>query len=243
MDTEFFRLVLLIIGVIVLAMLAIDAYRRVKRNAADRRAREHVEAKESARNRNEGPLGEDFFDECDGILSAPKVRVERVEEPVDEDELESLSAVPREPELVITLYLMAKSGSFDGAKLLEALVSQGLRFGEMDIFHRHRQASGKGARIFSVANAVTPGIFDLDNMESFSTPGIVFFMTLPGPKQPKAGFELMLTIANRLKDILDGRLLDAQRTRLTEQMLRHYHDQIVEFERKTIAKDRGLVLP
>lgn len=243
MDTEFFRLVLIIIGAIILAVIAIDAYRRLKRNAADRRAREHVEAEESVRKREKDRAYDGLFDDSDAILSAPSVRVERARDPIDEDELESISAVRQEPELVITFYLMAKAGVFDGGKLLEALVSQGLRYGDMDIFHRHQQASGRGAKVFSVANAVKPGVFDLDNMESLTTPGIVLFMTLPGPKQPKAGFELMLTIANRLEDELDGRLLDAQRTRLTEQMLRHYQDQIVEFERKNIAKDRGLVMP
>ena len=47
---------------------------------------------------------------------------------------------------------------FAGAELVAALRDQGLRFGEMNIFHYLDEDSGSA--LYSVANAIEPGTFD-----------------------------------------------------------------------------------
>ena len=86
---------------------------------------------------------------------------------------------------------------FKGPYLFQSVLESGMRFGDMDIFHRHESASNNSDKLFSMANALNPGVFDLDAMDDFSTRSLCFFMSLPGPKQPKQAFELMLTAARK----------------------------------------------
>lgn len=141
-----------------------------------------------------------------------------------------------EPQLVIALHLMAVDEPFAGEQLLKSLVSNGLKFGAMDIFHKHEQGTAKSPIMFSVANAVKPGIFEIENMKSFSTPGITMFLTAPGPKKLMQAYDDLLATAESLKQTLNGEILDDSRNRLTKQTISHYRDQIVEFERKQLAE-------
>ena len=78
------------------------------------------------------------------------------------------SAPPRSPTPgeVIVINVLARNGAqFGGSDLLEAFLRNGLKFGDMNIFHRIQPAS-KVVQ-FSVASAVEPGTFDLSAMESF----------------------------------------------------------------------------
>src|SRR5690554_8044549 len=84
----------------------------------------------------------------------------------------------------------------------------------MDIFHRHESASSSSDKLFSMANALNPGVFDLDNLDDgFSTRSLCFFMSLPGPRQPKQAFELMLTAARKLASDLGAELKDRSEER------------------------------
>ena len=83
-----------------------------------------------------------------------------------------------------------------------------------------------------MANALNPGIFDLDNLDGFSTRSLCFFMSLPGPKQPKQAFELMLTAARKLASELGGELKDDHRSDLTGQTIEHYRQRVLDFERR-----------
>nr|GFD19356.1 hypothetical protein [Tanacetum cinerariifolium] len=77
----------------------------------------------------------------------------------------------------------------------ENILESGLRFGEMDIFHRHESMAGNGEVLFSMANAVKPGVFDLDDIDHFSTRAVSFFLGLPGPRHPKQAFDVMVAAA------------------------------------------------
>ncbi|MDP2091686.1 MAG: cell division protein ZipA C-terminal FtsZ-binding domain-containing protein, partial [Pseudohongiella sp.] len=92
--------------------------------------------------------------------------------------------------LVINVMARPKS-SIQGDELLPLLLGAGLRFGEMSIFHRHADRKG-GPVLFSVANALNPGTFDLNRISDFSTQGVCFFMTLPNVANNMLAFEQML---------------------------------------------------
>lgn len=140
---------------------------------------------------------------------------------------------------VLVMNVMARQGELPGADLLRVLLSCGFRFGEMNIFHRYEQHSGKGAMLFSVANGVEPGTFDLDNMDNFSTPGICMFMQLPGPKRPMHAFEIMMDSARKIANLLEADIRDEQHNILRQQTAEHYRQRVLDFERKMLTMQGG----
>ena len=134
---------------------------------------------------------------------------------------------------VIVFHLIARRPDrFDGQALLRLLLEGGLRYGDMHIFHRHRESNAGDQLEFSVANAVEPGTFDIDTMEEEGFAGITFFMKLPGPGEPLAALDRMLAIGRRLADELDGELKDEQHSVLTPQTMEHLRQRVQEFERR-----------
>ena len=144
---------------------------------------------------------------------------------------------PAEEVLVISVISRDPAG-FKGPALLQNILESGLRFGEMDIFHRHESMAGNGEVLFSMANAVKPGVFDLDDIDLFSTPAVSFFLGLPGPRHPKQAFDVMVAAARKLSQELNGELKDDQRSVLTAQTIEHYRQRIVEFERRALTQKR-----
>ncbi|RLV58834.1 cell division protein ZipA [Parashewanella curva] len=125
-----------------------------------------------------------------------------------EEEIEELP----EPYDVLVLHVVAKEGEeLKGAELLPSMLTVNFKFGEMNIFHRHENPAGTGNVLFSIANMVNPGTFDLDNMEQFSTPGIVLFMRLPCHGDALRNFSTMLNSAEQLADDLGAELRDGER--------------------------------
>jgi cell division protein ZipA len=144
---------------------------------------------------------------------------------------------PVEEVLVINVIARDEEG-FKGPALLQNILESGLRFGEMDIFHRHESMAGNGEVLFSMANALKPGTFDLDDIEGFSTRAVSFFLGLPGPRHPKQAFDVMVAAARKLAHELGGELKDDQRSVLTAQTIEHYRQRIVEFERRQLTQKR-----
>ncbi|SDR81117.1 cell division protein ZipA [Pseudomonas oryzae] len=142
---------------------------------------------------------------------------------------------PVEEVLVINVVARDPAG-FKGPALLQNILESGLRFGDMDIFHRHESMAGNGEVLFSMANALKPGTFDLDDIDNFSTRAVSFFLGLPGPRHPKQAFDLMVAAARKLSHELDGELKDEQRSVMTAQTIEHYRQRIVEFERRSLMK-------
>jgi len=142
-------------------------------------------------------------------------------------------------EEVLVINVIAREGDgFKGPALLQNILESGLRFGEMDIFHRHESMAGNGEVLFSMANALKPGTFDLDDIEGFSTRAVSFFLGLPGPRHPKQAFDVMVAAARKLAHELNGELKDDQRSVMTAQTIEHYRQRIVEFERRQLTQKR-----
>jgi cell division protein ZipA len=123
-----------------------------------------------------------------------------------------------------------------GAALLPMLLTLGLKFGEQDIFHRHVNTNGKGPVLFSLANLFKPGVFDIDNIETFSTRGLSLFMMLPIEGDAQQVFNMMHNAARKLADEFGCQILDGSRGVLTKQGLQKYSERIREFERKRINR-------
>ena len=166
-------------------------------------------------------------------------------DPDEEDESELTEAespehgrLPRGADThVFILYAVARSEEgFSGTDILETLLACDLRFGDMDFFHRHEQASGRGPIEFSVANMMKPGVFDIDNMEPLQTRGLMFFVTLPGPTDMLKAFDYMYETAKVVSKALNGDIQDETRSLVTRQSLEHMRQQIRELERRLLVR-------
>jgi len=137
---------------------------------------------------------------------------------------------------VVVLHLMAKEGDFfQGEELLEALLKQGLRYGSMKIFHRHEEEEGAGPVIYSVANSVNPGTFDLKNMDQLTTPGISLFFAMEDVSDPAGTLESLFNSAKQIAADLDGELKDESRSIITRQTEEHYRQRVVDFSRAQLS--------
>ncbi len=138
-----------------------------------------------------------------------------------------------EPEEVLIINLMAKKDCFfEGNDLLAALTKQNLKLGAMEIFHRHIDEEGEGAVLYSLANMVVPGTFKLAEMDSFKTPGVSIFLSLPVEAESIDVYDDMIKTAKSLAEDLDGELKDENRSVMTNQTVEHGRQRVIEYERK-----------
>lgn len=162
----------------------------------------------------------------------PKSRQERDVKRAEPTAAE-LNAAPQE---VLVINVISKDkGGFKGPDLLQILLACDLRFGKMNIFHRYEKANGRGQVQFSVANLVEPGTFTLDAIDSFTTPGVSFFLALPGPEAPIRAFDYMVETAQALVRNLNAELRDEAHSVITTQTLEHCRQRIRDFERKQLT--------
>ncbi len=176
-------------------------------------------------------------------IVSPKRRPDRTRvsaEPERIQDVRDRAAEPAPPKTsmpgeVIVINVLARNGAqFGGSDLLEAFLRNGLKFGDMNIFHRVQPAS-KVVQ-FSVASAVEPGTFDLSAMESFRTPGVSFFLQMPGPEEPLGVFEDMLAVTRDVAASLSADLKDEHQSVMTTQTIAHCRARIEDFSRKRMSQ-------
>src|SRR5262249_32249969 len=136
-------------------------------------------------------------------------------------------------ERIVSLYVVSREGSkFNGSDLVVAAEKAGLEFGDMGIYHRLVDGHPEQGPIFSVANLVKPGNFDMSRIASLQTPGLSFFMALPGPVPALDAWDAMLPTAQRLAELLDGLVLDEERNALGRQRIAHIRDELRAWDRE-----------
>ena len=135
-------------------------------------------------------------------------------------------------ERIVTLFVVAREGGhFNGPDLVVATEKAGLEFGDMNIYHRLVDGKRELGPIFSVANMLKPGNFDLARLDALHTPGVSFFMTLPAPIPALDAWDAMLPTAQRMAELLDGQVLDEERNALGRQGIAHIRDQLRGWDR------------
>lgn len=141
---------------------------------------------------------------------------------------------PAPPEEVLVVHVLARDALMAGPALVETVTHYGLRYGDMNIFHHYDETTRQPA--FSMASAVEPGTFDLSTLDSFETPGVSFFLQLPGPSAPLEAFEAMVQVAKALAERFQGELRDEQRSVMTAQTLDYCRQRIREFQRRQMSR-------
>lgn len=137
----------------------------------------------------------------------------------------------RIPEIISITLLAEKDRPYSGYELLQALLSNGLRFGKMNIFHAFENPNGTGNILFSCASAKKPGTFDIKNMGPFSTPGLTFFIQLSNKIDNSAALDAMLSTAELIILDLGGVIIDNEKKPLKDDKVSVWQKQIRAYEK------------
>lgn len=144
--------------------------------------------------------------------------------PVEQGQLDFEFA---EPEKVIAVNVAAKPGQqLYGDEIRTAAASAGLLHGDMQIFHYMKPQVSTRRAVFSMANMVEPGFFDIARLDSLTTPGLTLFMCLPNPIDATEAYDIMLDVARQLARELDGKLLDGTRSVLTQMAIELQREEL-----------------
>ncbi|MDA9095191.1 cell division protein ZipA [Porticoccaceae bacterium] len=131
-----------------------------------------------------------------------------------------------QPEEVLVIHLMANKGEkVAGQQLLDAVLSAGLRYGAMKIFHRHLSDDGSGPVLFSIANLVNPGTFDLNTMGDLEVPGVTLFMALDDIEDPVDALNIMIEAVDSIVGDLQLNVMDESRSSMTRNTIDHYRQR------------------
>lgn len=133
---------------------------------------------------------------------------------------------------IVTLFVAAREGeAFGGSDIVVAAERAGLRFGAMHIFHRLVDGRPEAGPVFSMANMMKPGYFDMARIGELATPGVTFFATLPGPVPALDAWDAMLPAAERIADLLGGLLLDEDHNALSRQRIAGLREELRLWDR------------
>ena len=241
-DTALLRIAIAVAAVVLFAVILLTSRRRP---AQGKRAPGRPEATPARGPRQEPTLREILQADADAVEPADEIGQSELD--LLEQTLAGQSVPDRAPaaaplpgarpvedfDKVVTLFLAARAGtSFHGPDLVVAAEKAGLVYGHMGIYHRLVDNHPEQGPLFSVANLVKPGHFDLANIQELRTPGVSFFMALPGPLPALDTWDAMLPIAQRLAELLDGVLLDEERNALGRQRIAHIREDLRSYDRK-----------
>jgi cell division protein ZipA len=246
LETSTLRWIIIIIGALLLGSILLFGNPEKKRKPRASRRREKSGNKRQEPGFDNSPADEDYSVENGSIDS-----IEAVENPESEHDLKSEQgeldiddtrpdkptrpvkarkpAAPA-PEKIVSLFVVAQDNHLiNGARLLQAAISTGMEFGDMDVFHR--VVEGADQSMFSLANAAKPGHFGRDDWNTFETGGVVLFMTLPGPVDALDAWDSMLATARRVGEILNAELLDEEHHLFTRQTEARIREELRTFDR------------
>jgi len=153
-------------------------------------------------------------------------RSQRVADISAPDSPSEVAATEGDKSKIVTIHIVAPQDQvFNGATLYELFEQRGLHFGEMNIFHSMHQQK----KMFSILKMVEPGYFDINDINSFYTPGITLILQLPGPVAADVAFEVLISEASEIAQHLGGVVLGSDRSTLSNQAVSHMREDILEY--------------
>lgn len=156
----------------------------------------------------------------------------------DQAPVKTEASLDVEPLVLSVIVLADDDETFAGLEIKEALEAEGLVHGEMQIFHfcvqNKNDVSENADAVFSVANMLEPGFFDLEKLNDVQTSGLILFCQLPGPLSGEVALDMMLDKGRGLAVRLHGQMCDDKRNRFTTQAKNHYLDQVSTLNRELV---------
>jgi cell division protein ZipA len=114
------------------------------------------------------------------------------------------------------------SETFDGRTIWDVMLSLGLRWGDMDLFHWENQGDRGDQAHFSVWTSTAPGYFLPEQIRAgrVQTRDLIFGFSIPRSRDPEIILESMLAAADYARSRLGGNLKDAEGRALSVARLR-----------------------
>lgn len=129
---------------------------------------------------------------------------------------------------IAVIYLLALDPvGLHGPLLKQVLSKLNIHYGEQHIFHYAENAE----KLFSIANLVEPGIFDLTTINTFKTPGLAVYMLLDQLEKPSQAFERMLQIVWELSNQLQAKICDVKSQTMNQLKVGKMLEDIKAYER------------
>jgi cell division protein ZipA len=165
---------------------------------------------------------------------------EQPELDLGEDAPSASSELGRRPDdafdKIVTIYVAARAGEkLHGPNIVVAAEKAGLTYGHMNVFHRLLDGHPERGPVFSVANILKPGSFDMASIQELETPAVAFFLTLPAPVSALDAWDMMQPTAERMADLLGGVVLDESRNALGRQRVQGIRDELRAYDRQREA--------
>lgn len=150
----------------------------------------------------------------------------------DEDATKSpVSNTGKEPEVFILL-VMGTGSQFPMKDVVQSLLGVGLTLSEQQIYVRN---DNMGNKVIKVANILEPGTFPVDQLENYSTPGVVMILELPtSVHAPKAMNDLIM-MARKVSQRLNGRLYNKERQLIGESYIQSMRDTALDYESEPLT--------
>lgn len=233
MDKDLLRIVIIAIGVVVvIAMLLWSVFK----NKKTRRGIDFYDKGNPLDNIDESLILNTENDEFDIIPLGSAVDDEYGLDPISVASEESESgeklnpeSVPQQSEPVnfpgiIQFSIVAlDDDGFNGAVLASLFERAGLEYGSMKIFER---LDDQRRVDFAVASMVEPGTFPETELESFSSPGIVFFIQPGELDDPLENFDEFIQTIDFLAAELNGLKWDHNREPLTDDTVQQFRKHL-----------------
>ncbi len=260
MEAQYLRIILVVIGGLIVLGLIWDGLRRKRKLRWDHSAMEPVITEFSEENLendpNLGPVRTTIVgDPLEPVASKVARREPLLSKPVtasykarvlEAPKVETTTSAKKAEiqaefadDLLVVNITAPKNKPFAGYELLQTILANGFRFGQMQLFHRHKESNGQGPVLFSLASATETGTFDMNNIGGFSCQGLTLYMKLPGPKDTMAALELMLNTARNLAENLNGEVRDHKLKILSDASIEAYKSQVRQLEQGQMALDLG----
>ena len=177
---------------------------------------------------------------ANGVGAGVDEDAEQAELELGEDAPAASSDLGRRPsddfDKIVTIYIAARAGEkLRGPDIVVAAEKAGLTYGHMNVFHRLVEGHPERGPVFSVANIMKPGSFDMAAIHELETPAIAFFLTLPAPVSALDAWEMMQPTAERMAGLLDGVVLDESRNALGRQRVQGIREELRAYDRQREA--------
>jgi cell division protein ZipA len=159
------------------------------------------------------------FNDESSILDAHLYEQKRVDE-------ESALATAED---LVALNIFPDQRVLSGEKTLKVMLKYGLRYGEMQCFHRYSEDGSK--LLFSVLQVTPEGGtdgFDLETLSTEEVKGLAFFMALPHDDVQNA-FDTMDSIARLVAREVQGTVYDQTHQEFTPQLREYWRHQAIDF--------------
>lgn len=152
-------------------------------------------------------------------------------EPVDETRPEPVKSPASKVTVALTV-MAPRHQLFKGPDIRAAAEEAGFQLGATGLFERYPTGeTAADTPVFSLAHLRRPGSFEPQALAELTTPGLLLFMSLPGPLEAMKALDLLVLAVDQLARKLGGVICDEHRHKMTNQGLLNLRDKVAKLGR------------